>query len=381
MGKLTGRHIFITGATGCLGTAFIPDLLQETDCRVTLLVRNTESGRRSRRRFACEPGAHGRIGYVEGDVTQPGLGLSHADTARLRASIDEVWHMAAMTRFEESLRDRIFGVNLDGTRQMLEFAGTLPRLAGFHHVSTAYISGRRRPGESIPEAPIEGPVSFRNPYEASKFAAEALVRASGLPFAIYRPSIVLSDPELGDESGLTVYGVAKMVRMAKLMAERAAVRGDASTDFTFRMVGDPAACKNIVPVETVADLLVAIRAAQPEPGQTFHIANPVPTLMAELVESVAKLLDLDQCALVPSMNGTALSVAERSFQRMAGIYQSYMSECDPCFDLSNTRALLGTVPVPRVDVSYLERRLHSFYCAAYGPDYSSLPDSRPTALV
>src|SRR6476646_1648088 len=72
------------------------------------------------------------------------------------------------------------------------------------HVSTAYVAGDRRVTAYEDDAEHG---AFRNAYEQTKHEAERLVRASGLPWTIARPSIVVGESDSGWTSSFNVlYG-------------------------------------------------------------------------------------------------------------------------------------------------------------------------------
>ena len=375
MRRASEKHVFITGASGCLGAELVPRLLASNGLRATLLVRETASSERGKARFDC---ASGNIQCVTGDVVLPRLGLGEAQLRRLREEVDEVWHLAAETRFEEVLRPRIFKVNVEGARNMLRFAATLPRLRCFHHVSTAFVAGVRNQNDRVFERIHAKPKAFRNPYEESKYEAERLVRESCLPHIIYRPSIVLADPALGIDAGQTVYGVAKMARAAKLLGDREK-NGGAGDAKTFRIAANAAAAKNIVPAANVADAMVGLAAAARPDGGVYHLAHPRPCVMADLMNSVAGLLDLGECVTVPELDTAAATAAERMFERMSRSYAPYMLRGDPAFDTSITRRALGGWDVPVVDRARLEDAVHRFFIQTYGEDYAG--PRRQTAAV
>jgi long-chain acyl-CoA synthetase len=89
-------------------------------------------------------------------------------------------------------------INADGTRRVLELAeqaaayGSLDRYA---HISTAYVAGTHA-GRFF-ESDLDVGQGFHNTYEQSKYEAEQLVRSSGVPFTILRPSIVVGDRTSG----------------------------------------------------------------------------------------------------------------------------------------------------------------------------------------
>ena len=85
----------------------------------------------------------------------------------------------------------------------LELARKAPALERFVHVSTAYVGGTHT--GRFDEDDLDVGQGFRNTYEQSKFEAEQVVRASGLPVRVVRPSIVV---------GESTYGLDELVQRA-----------------------------------------------------------------------------------------------------------------------------------------------------------------------
>src|SRR5215471_5622949 len=137
---LAGRHILLIGVTGFIGKVWLVDLLEKIPDigRITLLIRRnrTTSAQRRFEKIIEESPAldplheiHGanlakflreKVDVVEGDVSQPGLGLDAATQARLQRSLDVVVNSAGLTDFNPDLRHALSS-NVDSARYLLEF--------------------------------------------------------------------------------------------------------------------------------------------------------------------------------------------------------------------------------------------------------------------
>ena len=172
------KNIFLTGATGFLGSHLMHRLLQEGH-HVAALARSSKNSPASDRvrQVLMDVGDAPvtNLETYEGDISLPGLGL-HEDASRLLASrTDEVWHCAASLSFQQEDRDEIFRMNVDGTRNVLEW---VKRTKGrrLQHVSTAYIAGKR--ADVVLEDEVDMGQTFKNAYEESKCRAELLIAAA-----------------------------------------------------------------------------------------------------------------------------------------------------------------------------------------------------------
>ena len=170
LSSLAGRRIFVTGATGFVGTALVERLLRcVPDVELVLLVRDGRRSPARRRvdreilrndcfdRLRDELGDDGfaertaRIQVVSGDVGTDGLGLDEQGRVAL-ASCDVVIHSAATVAFDSPL-DRAVEVNLLGPVRIAELLGELGTAPHLVCVSTCYVAGNRR--GSAPEEPVE----------------------------------------------------------------------------------------------------------------------------------------------------------------------------------------------------------------------------------
>ena len=107
-------------------------------------------------------------------------------------------HGASNTSFSEKEKRReVETVNIRGLQHVLDFAEK-SRCYFFHHMSTAYVVGKRH--GLCREEQVET-ATFTNVYEETKYQGEQMIsqlcRDQGIRLNIYRPSIVCGDSKTG----------------------------------------------------------------------------------------------------------------------------------------------------------------------------------------
>ncbi len=203
--------IFITGATGYLGSYVIDVLMRETDADVALLTRarSWEDGVEKLWRalqlhmdaetfFRLLP----RVRFIGGDLTEPGLGISPEDRAFLVANAESVLHIAAsLNRKSEKA---CLNQNLRGTLSVIQLAQEIHAghgLRRFSHVSTVAVAGHRQSEIVYEDTAIEWDRSDYDPYARTKKFCEHMVRSlmpKDVPLTFFRPSIVMGDSRFAE---------------------------------------------------------------------------------------------------------------------------------------------------------------------------------------
>jgi thioester reductase-like protein len=355
----TERPILLTGATGFVGMTVLARLLADGH-EVHCMVRAADEGEADARLRAVlqrvEAPTSGRAVAVAGDITSPRLGLGDG-YEELAREVGSVIHSAASVAFDLEI-DEARAINVQGTQRVLDFAGEVPELERFTYVSTAYVAGDRR-GTVYEDDREAG--RFRNSYERSKHEAEARVRASGLPWTITRPSIVVGERETGWTASFNV-----------LYAPLRALGAGAYPVIPARR----RAPIDVVSVDYVADAVVALGHHPEAVNGTFHVtAGEHATTIGELGTMAIAGLDRAEPRLVPPrlyrrlvhpyMMRRAAPSTRRLLERSA-VYFPYFS-MRMRFDDARARALLepmGIAPSPLSE--YFERLLEFARAARWG---------------
>jgi long-chain acyl-CoA synthetase len=262
---------FITGATGFIGSEVLRRLLQrDRDREVHALVRaadDAEAARRGREVLfklffddeAATDDARRRVHWIIGNLKAPGLGLAPEARERVVAECDELIHGAASTDWTLPL-EAAEAVNVAGVKAIAALAAERARRPGgtrLLHISTAYVVGKRNGLVRADDLPgPDGP--FNNSYEATKAQAERYLRErmGELPVTVVRPSIVVGDSTTGRTFNFNViYFPIKLLQLGLLRV----------------VPGRRSSTLDIVPVDYVADALLALGRDPAAAGRTFHL--------------------------------------------------------------------------------------------------------------
>ncbi|WP_214823777.1 SDR family NAD(P)-dependent oxidoreductase [Exiguobacterium algae] len=341
-------YIFMTGATGFLGGRLARELIAKGHT-LSVLARSTEkvnamfteTERRS-------------IRVLQGDLTAPMLGADESFIESNKGKVDLVLHMAALVKFDESLRDELFETNLTGTKEALALAKSLacPR---FFHVSTAYTLGANEVGgESLYD--VNQP--FLNPYEESKAHAERVVWEARheLDVSIFRPAIIVGDSKTGEaDSKFTMYGYMRALELFKRKMER---RG--GLDESIRLIGSATGTSNLVPVDYVADVLLAA-VEHAKPNTIYNVTNDTPPTNDVMLDYMKEALSFPHLTITETP-ASSLSKVEQSFNDMVKVFNPYLNR-DITFHDPNTKQLLadaGYRPL-QLDRHSLRRIVDAYY--------------------
>jgi len=356
------RNIFLTGATGFIGSHLTARLLNDGH-HVTALARPSKnvSARERVQNIVSAPGVtrFEHLHILEGDISLPHLGLSDTARAEVISSTEEVWHCAASLSFEQQNRTEIFRMNVDGTRHVLDLVKQL-KGRRLHHVSTAYIAGNR--SDVAMETEIDVGQSFKNPYEESKCRAEIMIaeahQADAIRASVYRPSIVIGDSKSGRVTHF--HGVYAFIRALWTALERLR-RRTSQRDFIrlpLRVLGVENQTLNFVPIDYVIDGMLEISGRPDSAGGTYHLSNPLPTENRFWLPSICRILRVEGIQLVGhgSFLKSPMTKLESLFQKQMAFYYQYL-QGEPRFDCRGALdALRNTgIECPPVTVEFISK--------------------------
>lgn len=359
------KNIFLTGATGTIGSALVPRLLEDSDTSVTMLIRaKDEDDLRARlggllAYWEYCPGdvSAARIRALRGDISQPDFGLRTEEHAKLAGETTQIIHCAASVKLNMTM-DQARMTAVVPTRTVLALgrlcaqAGTLRKI---DLVSTVGVWGRT-PGQ-MPERRLPEVSNFHNTYEAAKSEAESLIWAEGdgLPITVHRPSMVVGSTGSGRVVHFQVfYHLCEFLSGAR----------------TFGIMPDLGQTRlDTIPVDWVADVIRWSSNHPETAGRIFHLCSgpdraiSLPRLQERVRmawrsrgRKLPALRRLDRRLLERLVPLIGLFTGEKTRRALRGLSPvlAYLAE-DQGFSNNETARMLAAagLPVPLVE-SYLD---------------------------
>ena len=325
------ESIFITGATGFLGGNYLYWKLH-TSGKVFVLSRG-ESEQEALSRIknnlkSCaqsydlpdipEDELERKLVCVRGDLKSQGLGLSEKQIIQLQQeNITEIWHFAASLSYRWEDQNKIDATNLIGTQNLLDVSKKL-KVKRFIYISTAYTAGKT--SGSIKEQLHSEGTEFTNYYEQSKCYAEKLVSqytaSMGIASTIVRPSIVLG-PVLTQRSGGTRFGLYgffnEMYQIKSTLSQ---------LNHKIRLVGDPKAVGNFIPVDQVVADLLYLRSINFGTQPIYHSVNPSNLRIFDVIKQCEQHIGTDCIDIVDSRDSETTTL-ESMFDGRTEFYEGY----------------------------------------------------------
>jgi thioester reductase-like protein len=348
-----GGGILLTGATGLLGRFLLRDLLRQGR---DVIVLARDAGSRTAPQRVAEVVAlwSDTLGtrlkppiVLAGDLHQPALGLSSTDRAWLGRSCASVLHAAAHVGFRGTDDGEPWRSNTEGVRNLVATC-TAAGIRELHHVSTAYVCGRRT--GVIREDELDVGQDFHNDYERSKCEAERLLRQSeGLRVSVYRPSLLVGDSRSGYTS--TYHGIYRFLELADRLAQPGE-SGRRCLPLRVPWCGNES--HNLVPVDWVAAAITHIVGRPRLHGFTYHLTASEP-VASRLIEEVAtEVLNLEGVSWAGPVEPRDPTSLEQHFLDHVRDYLPYR-DAEPHFDCFHTRCALLPLPPPVLDRALLSR--------------------------
>lgn len=223
---------------------------------------------------------------IEGDITKENLGIADEDLETIRGETTDIFHLAAVYDLAVA-KDLATRVNLEGTKNVNDFARSIENLNRYNYISTCYVAGKRK--GNILESDLEHDAGFRNHYEETKYLAEREVEdlKEELPVTIFRPSVVVGDSQTGE--AVKYDGIYYLIQYLRK-----------SPNFLrFINVGNRNVRLNLVPVDFVVEGIATLSKDVKAVGKTIALADPYPLTTAELFDAIALAMTKKKSVFTP----------------------------------------------------------------------------------
>lgn len=241
--------VLVTGATGFLGGHLARRLVENADCEVRALVRESSNSALLQRL-----GVELAIGDLK-------------DRSTLRSAVagaDLVYHIAASFRSEHLPRDDMWKTNVQGTRDLLEFSHEAG-VQRFVHCSSVGVHGAIEGPPGTEASPFDPGDKYQwTKAEAEKLASNFGIE-HGLPIVIFRPAGIYGPDDL---------------RFLKLFKS---VKSG-----VFRMIGSGEVLYQMIYVEDLIDGVLLCGTSERAPGEVFILTGDRPHTLNTITQTIAK---------------------------------------------------------------------------------------------
>ena len=276
-------NYFVTGATGFIGKRLVAKLLLRPESVVHILVRTVELPRLDefREYWGVD---EARIVPIVGDLSEPNLGVSKSEIRKLKGKIAHFFHLAAVYDLNASAEAQQ-RANVDGTRNTVNLADALA-VKHFHLVSSIASAGLFE--GLFREDMFEEAENLENPYFRTKHDSEGIVRKEcKVPWQIFRPGIVVGDSRTGEMDKIDgPYYFFKLIqKMRKALPS------------WMPTIGIEGGRINVVPVDFVVSAMDHIAHLKNEDGKCFHLTDPHPMRVGDLLNSFARAAHAPQMTM------------------------------------------------------------------------------------
>jgi hypothetical protein len=375
---LAGKRILLIGATGFIGKVWLAQLLSEVPQigKIYLLIRRQRTmtaQRRFEKIFEESPvfdrlqeGLCGRfaeyvserVEAVEGDVSQPGLGMAAETRAFLARHLDVVVNSSGLTDFNPDLREALTS-NVEPAVHLIEFLRSSSH-AALMHLSTCYVVGSKDGRVAEQAQPDYTPLGIPD-FDAERewhalrelvANAEARSESAEITAALRRQALgrrrVSEEPDGPELDNLIRKNRMRWLRnrLARAGTRRARHLGWPNTYTFTKSLAESLILRHGIglPIAIVRPSIVETSTDQPFRGWNEGINTSAPlsyllgTYFRQLPSNERKCLDLIPVDMVCC--GMTLIAAALIARRHDPIYQLATSASNPC-DMGRSIELTG----------------------------------------
>lgn len=263
----------MTGGTGFIGRFLIEKLLARGE-KIYLLTQESTMDRYEKLLERFDVSSDELVAIV-GDLTKENLGIADNQMAELKGNIKNFYHLAAIYDLTASAEIQK-AVNVQGTRNAIA-AATEMQAGCFNHFSSIAAAGLYK--GTFREDMFEEAENLDDPYLVTKHESEKAVREEcKIPFRIYRPGMVVGHSKTGEIDKIDgPYYFFKMLQKIRNTLPK-----------WMPTIGIEGGRINIVPVDFIADAVDYISHADGEDGKCFHLTDPEPHKVGEVLNIFAE---------------------------------------------------------------------------------------------
>ena len=262
------KTVFVTGASGIVGSSLVRELLAQRAAVVALLRDESPNSELMR------SGGYRRITCVRGSLEQPDV----LERALVEYEVDAIFHLGAQTQVRHAQRHP-FGTleaNVRGTYNLLEVVRRLDRPAE----ALVIASSDKAYGDSEDLPYTEAhPLAGRNIYDASKSAADMLASAYAesysLPVGIARCGNIYGGGDLNWDR--IVPGTIRSL----MRGQRPIIRSDGTPSRDYLFVDDAVSAYLLLGASLMRGL---------EHGEAFNFGHGEPVAVLDLVSEIIEVV-------------------------------------------------------------------------------------------
>ena len=275
---------FVTGATGFIGKFLVKSLLKRSGTIFVLVRKNSIKKLEALYPWWGLDEKQKRIVPIVGDLAKPTLGITAADIAKMKGKVSHLFHLAAIYDLSADAESQRVA-NIDGTRNAVELAEAI-KAGCFHHTSSIAAAGLY--DGTFHEDMFEEAEELDHPYFRTKHDSEAIVRNEcKTPWRVYRPGMVVGHSQTGEIDKIDgPYYFFKLIQKMRDTLPK-----------WMPTVGIEGGRINVIPIDYVVDAMDYIAHKKGLDGGCFHLTDPEPMRIGEILNMFAKAAHAPQMTM------------------------------------------------------------------------------------
>lgn len=274
------NNIFLTGATGFLGSNILFELLSKTEAIIYCLVR-AKDNEDAEVRIVRALGRFGfnltneqvtRIKFVCGDITKASFGVEKEVWNNLVNNIDAIYHCAAIVNMILPYSE-LRATNVEATQEILRMA-CLGKRKDIHYASTlsVFVATNQNSGVLSETDRLDKVEKVYGGYAQSKWASEFML------LQVPKEACKITHYRFGLITGDTKYGVGSDKDFLNMFVKGISSIGSIPAGIKDNIFVD------ITPIDYAAKAMVHISLTGNQ--EIYHIANDKGLALAGLIESI-----------------------------------------------------------------------------------------------